>query len=127
MAFAKWLGTIFEFGELHAHGVDIPVRNNTYNRWFMVEAKGESKNRCGAEVAFVYSLDQIITRMKDGRSTLSHYALALPAKSAQIAIRRIPWLVAKKLSLHIFSITVDSKVEKYNWQALKLKQGASKT
>ena len=127
----KWLsrngwGTNFQFDDLHTHGVDIRVRNNKYNRYFFVEAKGEGKNRSGSEVAFVYSLGQIITRMKDGGSTRNYYGLALPAKSAQIALRRIPWQVAKRLLLYVFSVTADGKVERYSWQDLKSRQDKMK-
>jgi len=38
---------------------------------------------------------------------------------ARIAIRRIPWQVAKKLLLYIFSVTKDEKVKQYSWQDLK--------
>lgn len=127
----KWLtrngwGTNLEYDELHKHGVDVKVRNNKYNRWFLIEAKGEGKNRSGSEVAFVYALGQIITRMKDGGSTRNYYGLALPAKSAQIALRRVPWQVAKKLLLYVFSVTADGKVEKYSWQEMKTKQALGK-
>jgi len=88
----------------------------------MIEAKGEGKNRSGSEVAFVYSLGQIITRMKDGGSTRNYYGLALPARSAQIALRRIPWQVARKLLLHIFSVTADGMVTHYTWQDVREKQ-----
>jgi hypothetical protein len=126
-AVIRWLsrngwGTNLEFDELHAHGVDIRVRNNRYSRYFLIEAKGEGKNRSGSEVAFVYSLGQIITRMKDGGSTRNYYGLALPAKSAQIALRRVPWQVSKKLQLYIFSVNADGNVERYSWQDIKLKQ-----
>lgn len=126
-AVVMWLsrngwGTNLEIDELHRHGVDIKVRNNKYGRWFLIEAKGEGANRSGSEVAFVYSLGQIITRMKDGGSTRNYYGLALPAKSAQIALRRIPWQVAKKLLLYVFSVTADGKVERYDWKDLKSKQ-----
>lgn len=128
-AVIKWLsrngwGTNLEYGELHERGVDIRVRNNKYGRYFLIEAKGEGKNHSGREVAFVYSLGQIITRMKDGGSTRNYYGLALPARSAQIALRRIPWQVAKKLLLYVFSVTADGKVSQYSWQDLKTQQEA---
>lgn len=127
----KWLsrngwGTNLEYGDLHEHGVDIRARNNKYSRYFLIEAKGEGKNHSGREVAFVYSLGQIITRMKDCGSTRNYYGLALPARSAQIALRRIPWQVAKKLLLYVFAVTSDGKVERHSWQDLRVRQGSSK-
>lgn len=123
-AIIKWLfrngwGRNLEAGELRDKGVDIKVRNNKFPRYFMIETKGESKIRQGQEVAFVYSLGQIITRMKTSGSTRYYYALGLPESSAKIAIRRIPWQVAKKLLLYIFSVSTNGKVRQYNWKDLK--------
>jgi hypothetical protein len=81
--------------------------------------KGEGKIRQGNEVAFVYSLGQIITRMKYGGSTRNYYALGLPEISAKIALRRIPWQVSKKLLLYVFSVNAQGKVKQYSWQDLK--------
>lgn len=120
----KWLsqnewGTNLEFGGLQDKGVDIKVRHNRYSRYFLIEAKGEGKIRQADEVAFVYSLGQIITRMKSGGSTRNYYALGLPEVSAKIALRRIPWQVAKKLLLYIFSVDKKGKVTQYSWQDIK--------
>lgn len=120
----KWLfrngwGRNLEVGELRDQGVDIRVRNNNFSRYFLIETKGESKIRQGQEVAFVYSLGQIITRMKHGGTTRTYYGLGLPESSAKIAIRRVPWQVAKKLLLYIFSVSRDGKVKQYAWQDLK--------
>ncbi|MBI5906859.1 hypothetical protein HY857_02285 [Candidatus Saccharibacteria bacterium] len=125
----KWLSRNgwghFEFDELHTHGVDIRARNVRYSRYFFIEAKGESINRSGLEVAFIYSLGQIITRMKDSGLTRNYYGLALPANSAKIALRRISWQVAKKLLLYIFSVSADGKVIQYSWREIKDRQTIS--
>jgi len=102
------------------HGVDIRVRHNRYGRWFLVETKGESKAksaRSQRETSFIYSLGQIITRMASGAR--DYYGIGLPEKSAQIAIRRIPWKVAKKLHLCIFSVNINGKVTKYDWKGMR--------
>lgn len=119
----KWLfrngwGRNLEVGELRDRGVDIRVRHNDYARYFLIETKGEGKIRQADEVAFVYSLGQIITRMKAGRARY-YYGLGLPEVSAKIAIRRTPWQVAKKLLLYIFSVDKSGKVKQYSWQDLK--------
>jgi len=119
----KWLfrnnwGRNLEVGELRDRGVDIRVRHNDYARYFLIETKGEGKIRQADEVAFVYSLGQIITRMKAGRARY-YYGLGLPEVSAKIAIRRVPWQVAKKLLLYIFSVDKSGKVKQYSWQDLK--------
>lgn len=125
-ALIKWLSRNgwghFVFDNLHTYGVDIRAKKANYGRYIFIEAKGESLSRTGAETSFVYSLGQIITRMKDGGSTRNYYGLALPEKSAKIAIRRIPWQVAKKLLLFIFSVSPDSTVVVYDWKNLKDRQ-----
>jgi len=120
----KWLfrngwGRNLEVGELRDQGVDIKVRNNKFFRYFLIETKGEGKTRQVNESTFVHSLGQIITRMKTGGTTRYYYGLGLPESSAKIAIRRVPWQVAKKLLLYIFSVSRDGKVKQYAWQDLK--------
>jgi len=115
-------GTGLVFGDLHGHGVDIKVRHNNYSRYFHIEAKKEGKIGPNNEVAFIYSLGQIITRMKNGGTTRTYYGLALPEVSAKIAVRRIPWQVAKKLLLYVFAVARDGKVKQYSWQDLKKHQ-----
>jgi hypothetical protein len=120
----KWLfrngwGRNLETGETRDRGVDIRVRHNKYSRYFLIETTGQGKIRQADEVAFIYSLGQIITRMKTGGSTRYYYALGLPASSARIAVRRIPWQIAKKLLLFVFSVSPDGKVKQYSWQDLR--------
>ena len=122
----RWLfrngwGRNLEVGELRDRGVDIRVRHNDYARYFLIETKGEGKIRQADEVAFVYSLGQIITRMKAGRARY-YYGLGLPEVSAKIAIHRVPWQVAKKLLLYIFSVDKSGKVKQHSWQDLKKNQ-----
>ena len=119
----KWLSSNgwghFKFDDLHTHGVDIRARNIKYPRYFYVETKGLGKNRSSAETGFIYSLGQIATRMKDDKSTRNYYALGLPEKSAKIALRRLPWQVAKKLLLSILSVSDDGVVTQYTWKELQ--------
>lgn len=103
--------------ETHEQGVDIKVCHNKYSRYFFIETKGESSAKSVKETAFVYSLGQIITRMKVG-SARYYYGLGLPTLSAAIAIRRLPWQVAKKLLLYIFSVDRKGMVKRYAWQDL---------
>jgi len=57
--------------------------------------------------------------MKTGGSTRYYYGLGLPESSAKIAVRRVPYQVAKKLLLYIFSVSRDGKVKQYSWQDLR--------
>lgn len=107
--------------ETAEHGVDIKVRHNKYSRYFFIETKGESNSKSAKsvrEVAFVYSLGQIITRMKTGAARY-YYGLGLPEAIAKIAMRRIPWQIAKKLLLYVFSVNAQGRVKQYSWQDLK--------
>lgn len=123
----EW-GTNLQFGGLREKGVDIKVRHNRYSRYFLIECKGEGKsenkksNNSHKEVAFVYSLGQIITRMDITGKTRYYYGLGLPEGSAKIALRRLPWQIAKKLLLYVFSVDETGRVKKYDWQELKKHQ-----
>ncbi len=99
----------FHIAQLRDKGVDIKAKHNRYGRFYFIETKGSSS----AEVDFVYSLGQIITRMKDSGSTRNYYALGLPHRSASIALRRLPFQVAKKLLLHVFSVDDHGRVTRY--------------
>lgn len=125
-AIIKWLSANgwghFQFGGLHDHGVDLKAKHNKYSRYYFVETKGEGSIPQANEVAFIYSLGQIITRMKSGGTTRNYYALGLPDISAKIAMRRIPWQVAKKLLLYILAVDKLGKVKKFSWQDIKKHQ-----
>ena len=107
---------------LREKGVDIKVRHRLYARYFMIETKGQGKIPQADENAFMSSLAQIITRMKISRSTRYYFGLGLPHTSAKIALRRLPWQVAKKLLLYVFSVNKTGKVTQYSWKDLKKEQ-----
>jgi len=115
-------GTSLQFGLLHERGVDIRVRHNHYSRYFLIECKGEGSSGKHHEVAFIYSLGQIISRMKTTGATRYYYGLGLPVRAANIALRRLPWQVAKKLLLYVFSVSTDGTVKQFSWQDLKKHQ-----
>jgi len=123
----KGWGTGLEYGGLHDKGVDIKVRHNKYSRYFLIETKGEGSEKSNsrksqAETHFVFGLGQIITRMNTGGSTRYYYGLGLPESSAKIALRRLPWQLAKKLLFHVFSVNHAGNVHQYSWQELKKMQ-----
>lgn len=126
-AIKKWLkdnGWILtKYSLNHGHGVDIQARHKKYPRYFFIEAKGIGINRSSAEVGFIYSLGQILTRINTSKSTRYYYALGLPEISADIAKRRLPWQVAKKLLLSVLSVNQIGEVTKYDWSKLKRFQG----
>lgn len=98
-----------EYDDLRTRGVDIKVTNSQYRRTFFIEAKGASSYRAGFEVAFIYSLGQIVTRMASLKARY-YFGIALPKRSADIAIRRIPYAFAVGVCLHVFSVDDDGQV-----------------
>lgn len=110
-----------EYDDLRAQGVDIKVTHSKYGRTFFIEAKGASKNRSGNEVAFIYSLGQIITRMKNPKARY-YYGIALPEKSASIALRRLPYQFAVSACIHIFSVADTGIVNWYKPADIKKHQ-----
>lgn len=115
-ALVVWLAKnnwkVIQLATLDGRGVDIRAKHNDYGRYYLIEAKG-AKDSSSAEVAFVYSLGQIITRMNTTGRTRYYYGLALPKSSAEKAIRRIPYQIAKKLLLHVFSVDEKGTVIRY--------------
>lgn len=125
-AVVKYLSTQgwghFKYDEIHTKGVDLRAKKVRYDRYLYVEAKGYGKKGENNEVNFVYSLGQVITRMKDSGSTRNYFGIALPSTSAKIALRRLPWQIAKKLLLHVFSVGKNGDVRDYSWKELKNEQ-----
>lgn len=60
--------------------------------------------------------------MSDSSTTRNYYGLGLSEESANIALRRLPWQIAKKLLLTIYSVNINGEVKKYSWLELKNKQ-----
>ncbi len=129
LAILNWLykngwGTHPHIKETSEKGVDIRVQNDkVHSKYFFIETKGESSSKHAksiSEVSFIYSLGQIVTRMKvvDARYSYN-YGIALPEHGANIAVRRVPWQFARKVCLYIFSVSRDKKVKRYSWQNLK--------
>lgn len=121
-AVTTWLSNnnwkIAKLATLRGRGVDIKMKHNKYGRYFFIEAKG-SKDNSSAESAFVHSLGQIITRMDTTGQTKYYYGLALPKVAANKAVKRIPHQIARKLSLHVFSVDEKGNVIRYQPKDLK--------
>lgn len=117
-AVIQWLSAngwgYFKYDALHTHGVDIRARHHGFARYFYIEAKGTGKIRQANESYFISALGQIVTRMTATGSTRTYYGLGFPAVIATIAMRRIPWQVAKKLLLHVFAVSDDGTVVQYS-------------
>lgn len=118
--FAKGWNHNLKSKGLHEHGCDIVVSdgNNKYKaRRFFIECKGRSQSKHARSIAdtnMLYGLGQLVTRMRVIAKHAYKYGLALPEESAKIALRRIPWQVARHLCLSVFSVDDDGKVTEYS-------------
>jgi len=92
----------------HKHGVDLELNHEKTRHKYFIECKGGSHH----EVNFVFSLGQIITRMKRVPKGVN-YGIALPTKSAEIARKRIPKNFATRNKLTIFSVSNTAKVIRF--------------
>lgn len=116
MAILQWMGK-FSIWRIKRSGVDIRAKNNRYGVYFLIETKGEGSDkskslRSQQETHFIYGLGQLITRMNVSRGQYQ-YGLGFPESIAKIAIRRIPYQIATKLRLNIFSVNSDGIVARY--------------
>jgi hypothetical protein len=105
---------------LHDHGCDIVVsdgNNKNKARRFLIECKGRSYAKSARSIAdtnFLFCLGQLVTRMKVIARHAYKYGLGLPQESAEKAIRRIPWQVARHLCLSIFSVDNKGNVTEFS-------------
>lgn len=110
----------FDYGEKHEKGVDIKASRHRFSEHFWIEAKGKGKTPQIDYSYFYYSLGQIVTRMnKINKTTKYKFGLGLPEAITKIALRRLPWQLAKKLNLHILSVNQDGKVTSHSWKKIK--------
>ena len=95
---------------LREHGCDIIVsdgNNKNKARRFFIECKGRSTAKSAksiAETNVLFALGQLVTRMSVIARHAYKYGLGLPQESAQKALKRIPWQVARHLCLSVFSV-----------------------
>lgn len=106
--------------KLHEKGCDIIATNsrnkNKATRMY-IEVKGKSyakSARSANETSWLYGLGQLITRMDVVAKGAYRYALGLPETSAKIALRRIPWKLARQLTLYIYSVDDEGIVKEYS-------------
>ncbi len=114
------------------HGVDISVWNGKYSRKWLVEVKGNSKNKIRAprsrmEVNFNIALGQILTRIKVAKAKRHYkyttkYGVGFPKSYQDLVFRRLPWAVCDVLNLYAFFVDKAGKVKEYNWRDLKSSQ-----
>ena len=113
---------------LHEHGSDIIMYGGKRcSERFIIECKGKSYAKSAKSInkeGWLNALGQLITRMDVSRLTGSgdaktinrayKYALGLCEVSAKVALRRIPYNIAKVLNLYIFSVDDEGNVIQYS-------------
>ena len=113
----RW--TVVSEKDLHQKGCDLVLRdeeNKSKARRFLIECKGKSyavSAKSVNETQWLYGLGQIVTRMSVIARHAYKYGLGLPEVSAKVALRRIPWQVARHLCLYIFSVDDSGVVTEY--------------
>jgi len=111
------------------HGVDISVWSNRFQRRWLIETKGDSKEKIKAprsrqQVNFHIALGQILTRMEIEKGNPHYkytrkYGIGFPESYVSLVFRRLPWAVCHKLNLYIFLVSTNGKVKLYDWKNLK--------
>ncbi len=114
--------------ELWEQGVDIKVRNDSFSRFWLIEAKGDPsirvKNPAGSmSSCFNSAVGQIITRMhRNGKRGYKYgykYGVAFPASFKKMVLRKMPFDVMDKLNLYLFFVDRLGNVEEISWRKMK--------
>ena len=114
--------------ELWEQGVDIKVRNDSFSRFWLIEAKGDPsirvKNPAGSmSSCFNSAVGQIITRMhRNGKRGYKYgykYGVAFPASFKKMVLRKMPFDVMDKLNLYLFFVDRLGNVDEISWRKMK--------
>lgn len=105
---------------LHQHGPDLTLidnKNKHKARRFIIECKGKSYAKSAKSInkeGWLNALGQLITRISVKPNYSYKYGLGLPQEGANVALRRIPWQVAKALNIYILSVDDRGKVKMFS-------------
>ena len=112
----------------HEHGADLIMTGGSKNgERFIIECKGKSYAKSARSInkeGWLNALGQIITRMttsrvikkgsKKGEVSRSYkYGLGLYWVGAQVALSRIPRVIAQTLNLYVFSCDDDGNIKQF--------------
>jgi hypothetical protein len=112
---------------LREKGVDIKMKHKNYGSYYLVECKGDPKEKVKnpngwRSSAMNSAMGQIITRMHTERKAPYggySYGIAFPCSFKNKVLKKIPYYVCKKLKLTIFLVNQKGVVEEYNYTKLK--------
>ena len=122
---SNWIEDKTIISSLHGHGADlIMVGGSNKGERFIIECKGKSYAKSHNSInkeCWLNALGQLITRMNSSRilkykgetNKAYKYGLGLCEISASVALRRIPYEIAKTLNLYIFSCNDEGKIKMY--------------
>ena len=114
--------------EKHEHGSDIDIRGGkSKTEHFIIECKGKSYAKSANSInkeGWLVALGQLVTRMEDPRIIQSgknkgepnravKYGLGLYWVGAKVALKRIPFEIAKTMNLYIFSVDDEGFVKQF--------------
>lgn len=114
--------TRYQEADKYEKGVDIIVVNDKAERYFFIEAKGESDKPHVNTNSVIFALGQIVTRMKVIAKHAYLYGVAYPEPLAKDALRKVPYQFAKEIGFYIFSVDEEGQVKKYDWKHLRKHQ-----
>ena len=115
--------------ENHQHGPDIDIRGGkSKTEHFIIECKGKSYAKSANSInkeGWLVALGQLVTRMEDPRIIQSgknlgepnravKYGLGLYWIGAKVALKRIPFEIAKTMNLYIFSVDDEGFVKQFS-------------
>ncbi len=113
---------------LHEAGVDIKVRNNKVSRYFLIEAKGDPKEKVKSPLGSISSnvnsaIAQVISRMHTDRKRSYKYGykygVAFPVSHRNKVLKSLPYDVMDKLNMTIFLVSNSGEVEKFDYKEVK--------
>lgn len=117
--------------DLRESGVDIKVKNNKYERFWLVEVKGDPSSKVKSPAgsrssSFNSAVGQILTRMHNNRRTKyigcehgNKYGIAFSTYFRNMVIKKMPHWVMRRLCLYIFFVNKKGEVEEINWHKMK--------
>lgn len=123
----EWFISLQRAG-LHEAGVDIKVRNNKVSRYFLIEAKGDPKEKVKSPLGDIGSnvnsaIAQAISRMhtdrKKGYKYGYKYGVAFPVSHRNKVLKSLPYDVMDKLNMSIFLVDKQGSVEEFGYRDVK--------
>lgn len=104
---------------LSEHGPDILAKKIGSNRFYIVEVKGDVHTERNSlhHGVLLSALGEIMLRVQEQK--YCKYAVGIPESYREMVIRRVQWILMKKMGLDFLFVNTKGEVEKLNWPKLK--------